>query len=165
MLYGRLIDETILEMAETLAVSDTVREENMNAISACGSIKGMDECDTASLVLQCGLEKAPDLVENILNTVEVNSSSDPVPLPSVSHKCPADFECVIDPKLREDYINNRPIPNGEIVTACGIKYVHQHIRQLYTTASSFCCSYGLKLAYFENVTNGICLVNSKISDH
>jgi hypothetical protein len=35
----------------------------------------MDECDTAAMIYQCGKEQAPDFISNIINTVEVNSSS------------------------------------------------------------------------------------------
>ncbi|XP_059475022.1 uncharacterized protein LOC132196417 [Neocloeon triangulifer] len=163
MLNGKLIDKKILELAESLAISTTSLQENMAAVSSCGSKRGMDECDTASIVYQCGKEKAPELVANIINTVEANSSSEYVPLPSVVHKCLTDYECVMDKLLRDDYDNNRPIPNGEIFFACGIKYLHQRILQTYQSASSFCCKYGLKLAYFENSTNVNCLVSSTMS--
>ncbi|XP_059475021.1 uncharacterized protein LOC132196416 [Neocloeon triangulifer] len=163
MLNGKLVNEKILEMAESFAASSTILQENMAAVSICGSKKGMDECDTASLVYQCGQEKVPDLVANIINTVEVNASAESVPLPSLVHKCLTDFNCVMDPVLRADYDNNRPIPNGEIFTACGIKYLHQSIMQPYQSASSFCCTYGLKLAYFEDSTNVNCLVSSTMS--
>jgi len=35
----------------------------------------MDECDTAAVILQCGLEKAPDLVSNMVNSVKFNFSA------------------------------------------------------------------------------------------
>jgi hypothetical protein len=36
---------------------------------------GMDECDTAAMIYQCGQEKAPNLVANVISAVEVNSSA------------------------------------------------------------------------------------------
>jgi len=77
----------------------------------------MDECDTASAILQCGQEQAPNLVSNIIDSVALNSSAvdlllpilyfeaksdhfyflqESVPLPSKTHKCLADFECIFD---------------------------------------------------------------------
>jgi hypothetical protein len=35
----------------------------------------MDECDTASMVFRCGQENAPELVADIINQVELNSSA------------------------------------------------------------------------------------------
>jgi hypothetical protein len=35
----------------------------------------MDECDTAAMIYQCGQEKAPNLVANVISAVEVNSSA------------------------------------------------------------------------------------------
>ncbi|XP_059475015.1 uncharacterized protein LOC132196415 isoform X2 [Neocloeon triangulifer] len=112
MLNGKLVDAKILEMAESLAASSTSLQQNMAAVSSCRSKKGMDECDTASLVYQCGQEKAPDLVANIINTVEVNSSAESVPLPSLVHKCLTDFNCAMDPILRADYENNKRQKNN-----------------------------------------------------
>jgi type III secretion system FlhB-like substrate exporter len=35
----------------------------------------MDECDTVALSYQCGQEKAPALMANAINTIELNSSA------------------------------------------------------------------------------------------
>jgi hypothetical protein len=31
----------------------------------------MDECDTAAMIFQCGQEKAPDLVSNVIASIEL----------------------------------------------------------------------------------------------
>jgi hypothetical protein len=36
---------------------------------------GMDECDTAAMMYQCGQEKAPNLVANAISSVEFNNSA------------------------------------------------------------------------------------------
>jgi hypothetical protein len=37
--------------------------------------EGMDECDTAAMVYQCGQEKAPDFVANAITAVQYNKSA------------------------------------------------------------------------------------------
>jgi len=37
--------------------------------------EGMDECDTAAMMYQCGQEKVPNLVANAISAVELNKSA------------------------------------------------------------------------------------------
>jgi hypothetical protein len=39
------------------------------------NLGGMDECDTAAQIYQCGKEKAPVLVENMISAVEFNRTA------------------------------------------------------------------------------------------
>ena len=136
---GMLIDENVLMMAEALSKSDQELQTNFAAISTCSSrskyqsniIKlnfllpsfafsgGMDECDTAAIIYQCGQEQVPDFMTNIINAVELNSSSvslniflffkaiilstktlfnckESVPLPATAPFCILDYECIIE---------------------------------------------------------------------
>ncbi|XP_065341655.1 uncharacterized protein LOC135940609 [Cloeon dipterum] len=164
MLNGKLVDESILMMAESMAANAAKMQENMIAVSTCSSKKGMDECDTASLVFQCGQENAPELVANIINTVELNTSSEAVPLRGLVPKCPTEYDCVLDPQMRDDYLNNRAVANnGTIFTACGVKYMIQFDKVSYEAAASLCCKYGLKLASFSSPSELLCLVNKSMS--
>ncbi|XP_065338016.1 uncharacterized protein LOC135938329 [Cloeon dipterum] len=164
MLNGKLVDERILLMAEIMAANSAILQENMIAVSTCSSKKGMDECDTASLIFQCGLENAPDLVANIINTVEINASSEAVPLPGPVPKCPTEYDCVLDPQMRDDYLYNRVDANKVILfTACGVKYLIPYDWISYQAAASLCCKYGLKLASFSSPSELLCLVNKSMS--
>ncbi|CAB3361884.1 Hypothetical predicted protein [Cloeon dipterum] len=163
MLNGKLVDENILLLAESMANNPDIMQENMIAVSTCGSKRGMDECDTASLIFQCGQEKAPEFVANVINTVELNKSSESVPLPGTVGKCLTDFDCVTDPQMRDDYLNNRAIPNGNIFTACGVKYLIIFSRVSYQEAFSLCCKYGLKLSSFKSPSDLSCLIDTSKS--
>jgi hypothetical protein len=89
------VDETMIQMAETMASNNddlSELQKNLGAVETCSGLsrnpprvqliiyfnmqipEGMDECDTAALVYQCGQEKAPDLVANAISTAEFNSS-------------------------------------------------------------------------------------------
>ncbi|CAB3361886.1 Hypothetical predicted protein [Cloeon dipterum] len=106
MLNGKLIDEAVISLAEALSKTANIAQSNMIAISDCSSQRGMDECDTAALIFQCGQEKAPELVSNIVKVVELNSSGENVPLKSTVHQCPVDYTCTTDPVSRNNYNNN-----------------------------------------------------------
>ncbi|XP_065338015.1 uncharacterized protein LOC135938328 [Cloeon dipterum] len=107
MLNGKLIDEAVISLAEALSKTANIAQSNMIAISNCSTQRGMDECDTAALIFQCGQEKAPELVSNIVKVVELNSSGENVPLKSTVHQCPVDYECTTDPVSRNNYISNK----------------------------------------------------------
>jgi hypothetical protein len=92
---GQLVDETLLQMVEKLGSSDmSEMQTNFAAIETCSGMRksrlrtnfilnfcminetgGMDECDTAAMIYQCGQEKAPNLVANVISAIEVNSSA------------------------------------------------------------------------------------------
>ncbi|XP_065348566.1 uncharacterized protein LOC135945082 [Cloeon dipterum] len=162
-LCGMVNDERVLLLAEMFAESsDELLQENMIAISTCSSKKGMDECDTAALIFQCGQETAPQLVTNLINTAQLDTTAESVPLPRIAPKCLTDFSCVIDQSMRDDYLNNRVTTNAETFTACGIKYLLDYQARSYQDASSLCCKYGLKLASIENAEELFCINRSSM---
>jgi hypothetical protein len=38
------------------------------------NIEGMDECDTAALLFECGKKNAPDLMAHAISTIDVDAS-------------------------------------------------------------------------------------------
>ncbi|XP_059473492.1 uncharacterized protein LOC132195490 [Neocloeon triangulifer] len=163
MWNGKLIDAKVLTMIEKYSNNELELQEYMAAHQACGSERGMDDCDTASLIFQCTQDQAPKLFENILTEAKNNPLAEFVPLQTTVHKCVTNYSCVIDPILRDDYVNNRSANGNQIFTACGIKYLHFSEKVNLLTALTICCKYGLKLASIESVTEVECIVNSSLN--
>lgn len=87
------MDETLLQMVEQMGGSDmSEMQKNFAAVEECGGMRkiyckkksvwtfliklgGMDECDSAAMMYQCGQEKAPNLVANAISSVEFNRSA------------------------------------------------------------------------------------------
>lgn len=91
---GQVVDETLIQMVEQLGSSNMEEmQKNFAAVDTCSGIGktmilqlkectllfvtpvGMDECDTAAIMYQCGQEKAPNLVANAISAVELNKSA------------------------------------------------------------------------------------------
>jgi hypothetical protein len=81
----------------------------------------MDECDTAAKVMECGKNTAPDIFEDIVNTVDLKNvvgflhrvamlflliiyhswyQKNEVPLPRSRAKCFTSFNCVMEVSLK-----------------------------------------------------------------
>ncbi|XP_059486862.1 uncharacterized protein LOC132203244 isoform X2 [Neocloeon triangulifer] len=146
MINGKIVDENLLAMAELLAAKapPTKLQENLQAVDSCSSIKGMDECDTAAFVYQCGQDKAPNLVSDIIASVEMNSSAETVPLQGDVSRCPADFPCQIDDLSKLEYENNSlnttsGSAGGTFFTACGLRYIAFLSQRQYVANMDFDC--------------------------
>ena len=90
ILNGRLVDETLIKMAEMLSPNNIQQlQDDLSAVDLCSQksahlwkydlsltgffAEGMDDCDTAALTFQCGQEKAPGLLANAIASVELSS--------------------------------------------------------------------------------------------
>ncbi|XP_059469258.1 uncharacterized protein LOC132193002 isoform X3 [Neocloeon triangulifer] len=163
MWNGKLIDQKLLSLIETLAANEDDKQNTMLALGTCSSKQGMDECDTAAMILKCAQEQAPAFLQTVIQTVKGNSSVEYAPLPTEVHKCIANIPCIVDPQAQDDYKNNRTIPNCQIFTACGINYLQCPEENAYEYAFSKCCKYGLKMATFNTFTKVQCIVNSTMT--
>ncbi|CAB3386809.1 Hypothetical predicted protein [Cloeon dipterum] len=100
VLDGRVVDEQLIKLAEILSFNDDAKlMENLEAVDECSKFKGMDECDTIANVFQCGQEKAPNLVANVINSIEMNSTGvEKSPLQPALGEC-VDHICIVDMRL------------------------------------------------------------------
>ncbi|XP_059473217.1 uncharacterized protein LOC132195315 [Neocloeon triangulifer] len=163
MWNGKLVDEKVIALIEKFSSSETELQENMAAHQACSSKRGMDDCDTASLIFQCTQEKAPKLFDNILTAAKNDPLVEFAPLQSITHKCVTKYDCIVDPNLRDDYLLERPVAGRQYFTACGTKYLHTVVGGGYLFSQSLCCKFGLKLVSFESVAEVECIVNSSLN--
>jgi hypothetical protein len=83
--------DTILTLIDaTSTENDQKLQTGFNALDSCSNIcnlgpnpkclnnpfrfvDGMDECDTAAKVMECGKHTAPDIFEDIVNTVDLKT--------------------------------------------------------------------------------------------
>ncbi|XP_059489302.1 uncharacterized protein LOC132204680 [Neocloeon triangulifer] len=159
---GKLVDEGIIKMAEEISGNSSQDlQDNLMAIDSCENIKGMDECDTAALVYQCGQEKAPDLVASAIATAEQNSSAEEVPLPPQRAKCPTGFQCAVNPVLRRFYNQDIPLPGTvSFQTGClGSRMAFFTTPTTYNAAETKCCKLGMRLVTIGSKEKFDCIVD------
>ncbi|XP_059484775.1 uncharacterized protein LOC132202085 [Neocloeon triangulifer] len=163
---GRIVDEQLIKLAETLSPNNSAQLMNdLKAVDACSSIKGMDECDTAALSYQCGQEKAPTLLSNAITAVELNNTVVASPLQPSLGQCITDYACVLNPNKRLLFeTKSTPTPDGIIEDICGKKYFAGNAKVLYREAASLCCEYGLNLISLETVDELKCLVAASLGN-
>ncbi|XP_059470910.1 uncharacterized protein LOC132193945 [Neocloeon triangulifer] len=159
MVNGKLVTEGLIKMAEMTSTNDANLQQNLIAVDECAELKGKDECDTAALVYQCGQQKAPNLVANVIAAVELNASAEDVPLRPTEARCPSGYPCVIDPDKRLAFQQNIPLPSTVYYrNACGGKtYVRINGMFSFENAASACCQFGLRLASIETIDEFNCL--------
>ncbi|XP_059487229.1 uncharacterized protein LOC132203444 [Neocloeon triangulifer] len=163
MLNGKVVDENMLMMAELLSPKSQPAklQDNLEAVDSCSSIKGMDECDTAALVFQCGQEKAPDFVSDIITSVERNSSAEKSPLNVTVALC-ASYGCSLNPTRRTMEYENATVLSasangGKFFNACsGKRYAVFSASTLYSPAGSLCCQYGLQILTLDTIAKQNC---------
>ncbi|XP_059470942.1 uncharacterized protein LOC132193960 isoform X2 [Neocloeon triangulifer] len=159
MVNGKLVTEGLIKMAEMTSTNDANLQQNLIAVDECAELKGKDECDTAALVYQCGQQKAPNLVANVIAAVEFNTSAGDVPLPPTEARCPSGYSCVIDPDKRRAFEQNTPLASiAYHRNACGGKtYVSIGGWYSFEGAASVCCQFGLRLVSIETIDEFNCL--------
>ncbi|XP_065345303.1 uncharacterized protein LOC135942891 [Cloeon dipterum] len=162
VLDGHVVDEQLIKLAETLSPNDDAQlKKNLEAVDECSNSKGMDECDTIANVFQCGQEKAPNLVANVINSMEMNSTGvEKSPLQPVLGEC-IDYECIIDPVYSDLYLNAN-FSHGTVLTICNKRYLLRNDFLSFGEAASWCCMYGVRIVSIETVEELQCIVNSPL---
>ncbi|XP_065348102.1 uncharacterized protein LOC135944810 [Cloeon dipterum] len=163
MVNGRIVDGQLIKLAEILSQNDNEKlMENLKAVDECSNIRGMNECDMIASVFQCGQEKAPDLVANVIKTVELNDTAEKTPLKPKLGQCITDYECEVDPYWRNAFVTNNGNADGKVMDICGQRYLLGMNKASYREGSSWCCLYGLNLVSFQTKRELECVINSSL---
>jgi hypothetical protein len=90
---GKLIDTAVIFSMELIVGDDPLNELQSGAtvLDECGNlskikyfptkytivliVEGMDECDTAAVMFDCGKNKAPAMITNMIMAAELNSTA------------------------------------------------------------------------------------------
>ncbi|CAB3387555.1 Hypothetical predicted protein [Cloeon dipterum] len=162
-LNGRFVDEQLIKIVELISTDHTQMMDDFKVVDECSHLQGMDECDTAAMVCQCGQEKAPTLLANVVKVVELNSSGEESPLQPTVGQCYNDYPCVLNESLRTIFRTNGPTTDGGLITdICGKRYLIGNKITFVRGAASWCCQYGLNLVSLETVEELKCIVASPL---
>ncbi|XP_065346444.1 uncharacterized protein LOC135943710 [Cloeon dipterum] len=160
---GRIVDEQLIKLAEILSPNDDGKlMENLGAVDECSNSKGMNECDKIANVFQCGQEKAPNLVANVINSMEMNSTGvEKSPLQPVLGEC-IEYECKVDSNRSQRFLYESSLPAGTILTICNKRYLLGNDPMSFGACAKWCCTYGLQILSIETVEELQCIVNSPL---
>ncbi|XP_059471661.1 uncharacterized protein LOC132194423 [Neocloeon triangulifer] len=156
---GVKVDINTIAKLEIASANDKSKLQNsFVAADDCGKKRGVDECDTAILIYECGKSKVPEVVNDVVVGARMENKEE-APLPRNVAKCITDFSCLTNSSMRNAFLSNSSIDSGTKYTACGRKYVVSNVLYNFTDAASYCCQLGLSIASFETYSEYTCVQN------
>ncbi|XP_059470828.1 uncharacterized protein LOC132193899 [Neocloeon triangulifer] len=164
MVNGKFIDGEVLATLEKMAKGNLKDlKKNTDILVGCqNSASGMDECDQAAQMIKCTNEKAPDVLNAVITTVDQS-----IPLPTSQNfpiaQCPNTPSCPINKTLQDEFLaaageTNITNGNGFVRFHCGKKYLYYSQNVSLKSALDICCSYNLQLISVDSAEKADCLL-------
>ncbi|XP_059481724.1 uncharacterized protein LOC132200338 [Neocloeon triangulifer] len=160
---GKVIARDILAIVEKMA-NGSVDEMKKNFLimdDCSNSAKGMDECDQAAQLIQCTNDKAPNIVNGVINNiVESIPAKNAGLFPTAV--CPQ-VTCTVNATAKSEFdstTTDATISTGWVRFSCNKKWLQQNGNLDLLGAYKSCCQIGLKLASIEAQAEIQCLHDS-----
>ncbi|XP_059489248.1 uncharacterized protein LOC132204644 [Neocloeon triangulifer] len=161
MVNGKFLENEVLAALEKISAGNVDElQKSMGIMDECGnSTSGMDECDKAAQMIKCSSEKAPEVLNGLIMSMDQSMPIETAPLPPQA-LCYDPKACVVNATSADSVANctgNCTIPTGHVRSICGKKYFNYQNAVNFQQAFNVCCSYGMKLASIETVDDIQCL--------
>ncbi|XP_059470695.1 uncharacterized protein LOC132193810 [Neocloeon triangulifer] len=155
---GILVENKVLRMIEAMYRGDpTKMKSSIENMDICANLAGSSECDRAAKIEKCGIEKDPNLVDNLIQASSVSAMerNDIILDPKIPW-CP-ETACDVD-EFKMINFKNGNVPNK--VTVCGKTYLYLQAqvgnKMDFKSAVTICCAYGLKVLNLLSATEFNC---------
>ncbi|XP_059490856.1 uncharacterized protein LOC132205656 [Neocloeon triangulifer] len=161
MVNGKFLENEVLATLEKISAGNVDElQKSMGVMDECGnSSNGMDECDKAAQMIKCSSEKAPDVLNGIITSMD---QSMPIEAPAMPPQalCYDPNDCVVNATCANEVSSctgNCTVTHGYVRNVCGKRYLHHNGNVNFKQAVINCCVHGMKLATIENVAELNCL--------
>ncbi|XP_059489968.1 uncharacterized protein LOC132205109 [Neocloeon triangulifer] len=145
-----------------LVTQDTpsTMDQGFKVYDQCSTVTGNDECDLAARTYDCGVEKMPNITQNMVNVGKGSPVvlTPPIECVPVLRSCVTanSVSCVANPTLINELTNSNQTSMGTLIwTKFYNKRIFLSISSNNTNIEApynYCCSIGMKLIEFRNST-------------
>ncbi|XP_059489184.1 uncharacterized protein LOC132204589 isoform X2 [Neocloeon triangulifer] len=161
MVNGKFVENDVLATLEKMSVGNwTELQKSMQVMDECGqSTYGMDECDKAAQMIKCSSEKAPEVLNGIIMTMDQSMPIEKPAMPPPAF-CYDTKNCNVNPLYVNEVTSctgNCTVTKGYVRTVCGKKYLVYNGQGTFLQAFTYCCSHGMDLASIETAAEIQCL--------